>query len=409
MESPHSPVQGEPGFPVVAIGASAGGLEAFRTLIAALPAESGMAFILVQHLDPTHESMMVELLSRHTAMPILEARDGLRLEPGHVYIIPPGRYLAMRNGAIQLSSPRAAQTVRMPFDFLLQSLAGECGERAICITLSGTGADGSIGAKAIKEAGGLVIVQDPEEAAHDGMPKSVIATGATDLVLPLAKVPEALAKYSGHPCLKTGVNGAALPMGEGTARIIDLLREKTSHDFALYKEGTIGRRIERRMVMAGIENSDRYLELLVKDPAELHRLANDLFINVTGFFRDARAFEQLADKIVPELVRAQLVDRSVRIWVAGCSTGEEAYSIAMLLFEEIAAAERDIKLLVFASDTHEDAVSFAREGFYPPSIPMSRSFCYDLGSGLRLCACRAWRKARSRHIRIRRTSVMRGK
>ena len=197
---------------MVAIGASAGGLEAFRTLLAALPAESGMAFILVQHLDPTHPSMMVELLSRHTAMTVLEAREGMRLEPDHVYIIPPGRYLAVRNGAIHLVRPPASQAVRMPFDFLLQSLAEEFGERAVCIVLSGTATDGSIGAKAIKEVGGLVIAQDPEEAEYDGMPRSAIATGAVDLVLPLAKMPEALAKYGGHRYLKTGKSDAALPM-----------------------------------------------------------------------------------------------------------------------------------------------------------------------------------------------------
>ena len=173
-----------------------------------------MAFILVQHLDPTHASMMVELLSPHTAMTVLEARDDMRLEPDHVYIIPPGRYLAVRNGALQLSRPRGRQGVRLPFDFLLHSLAEEFGERAVCIILSGTGTDGSVGAKAIKEVGGLVIAQDPEEADYDGMPRSAIATGAVDLVLPLAKIPEALAKYGGHRYLRTGNSSAALPLGD---------------------------------------------------------------------------------------------------------------------------------------------------------------------------------------------------
>ena len=213
MKSPHSPVQGEPGFPVVAIGASAGGLEAFRTLLAALPAKSGMAFILVQHLDPTHASMMVELLSPHTTMTVLEAREGMRLEPDHVYIIPPGRFLAVRDGALQLSRPAARQGVRMPFDFLLQSLAEAFGERAVCIVLSGTGTDGSAGAKAIKEAGGLVIAQEPEEAEFDGMPRGAIATGAVDLVLPVAKMPEALARYGGHRYVRSGESGAALRHG----------------------------------------------------------------------------------------------------------------------------------------------------------------------------------------------------
>ena len=341
-QAPRKRITAENGahFPVVAVGASAGGLEAFRTLLAALPAEGGMAFILVQHLDPTHSTMMVELLSRHTAMPLVEAREGVRLEPDHIYTIPPGRYLDIRDGAIHLSEP--SQAVRMPFDVLLQSIAAKLGERAVCIILSGTGTDGSVGAQAINEAGGLVIAQDPEEAEYDGMPRTVIASGAVDLVLRLAKVPEALAKYAGHPYLKPGKTDAALPLGEGTTKIIDLLRKKTSHDFALYKEGTIGRRIERRMAMAGIVDNNRYLELLTKDPTEIQCLANDLFINVTSFFRDAESFDVLAEKIVTELVRAHPPDRPIRVWAAGCSTGEEAYSIAMLFLEAIAATQRNI-------------------------------------------------------------------
>jgi two-component system CheB/CheR fusion protein len=355
-------------FPMVAIGASAGGLDAFRTLLAALPEKTGMAFMLVQHLDPAHASMMVELLAPHTALTVLEAREGMELERDHVYIIPPGRYLAVRNGALRLSQPQARQGVRMPFDFLLQSLAEAFGERAVCIVLSGTANDGSVGARAIKGVGGLVIAQDPDEAEFDGMPRSAIATGAVDLVLPLAKIPDALAKYAGHPYLKTGENDAALPLGEGTIKIVDLLRKKTSHDFALYKEGTIGRRIERRMAMAGIEDSNRYLELLAKDPEEIQRLANDLFINVTRFFRDAKAFELLTEKMIPEVVRMQPPARPIRVWVAGCSTGEEAYSIAMLFLEAIVAAQRNMKLQIFASDIDEDAVAVARDCLYPTTI-----------------------------------------
>ncbi len=361
-------VEGGAHFPVVAIGASAGGLEAFRTLLAALPADSGMAFILVQHLAPDHTSMMVELLSPHTALSVLEAREGMRLEPDCVYFIPPGHYLVLRSGELHLSRPQVSQLVRMPFDILLQSLAEEFAERAVCIVLSGTATDGSIGARAIKEMGGLVIAQDPDEAEYDGMPRSAIATGAVDLVLPLAKMPDALAKYGGHRYVRSGDADAAPSMGEGLIEIIDLLRKKTSHDFALYKEGTLGRRIERRMALAGIENSTRYLELLTKDPAELQSLANDLFINVTRFFRDVQGFDLLAEKIVPELVRAQPPTRPLRIWVAGCSTGDEAYSIAMLLLAEIASAQRNVKLQIFASDIDEDAIAFAREGLYPASI-----------------------------------------
>ena len=355
-------------FPVVALGASAGGLEAFRTLLAALPAESGMAFMLVQHLDPTHASMMVQLLGPHTKMTVLEAREGMPLEPDRVYVIPPGRYMAVRAGTIHLSRPQASQPVRMPLDFLLQSLAEDVAGRAVCIVLSGTATDGNIGAKAVKSMGGLVIAQDPEEAAFDGMPRSAIATGAVDLVLPLAKIPEALARYGSHWYVQSANSGGPLTMSEAPAKIIDLLHKKTAHDFTLYKEGTLIRRIERRMALAGIEDSNSYLERLTKDPAELQLLTDDLLINVTRFFRDAKAFDLLAENIVPELIRLHSPDRPIRIWVAGCSTGEEAYSIAMLFLEGITAAQRNIKLQIFASDIDADAIAVARSGVYPRSV-----------------------------------------
>ncbi len=356
-------------FPVVVAGASAGGLEAFRGFLTTLPATSGMAFILVQHLDPSHKSMMVNLLAPHIALPILEAREGMRLEPDHVYLNPPGHYLAVRSGVFEVSPAPAAQAPRMPFDILLRSVCEEFGERVVCIVLSGTASDGSAGARAVKAVGGLVIAQDPSEAQFDGMPRSAIATGVVDLVLPLAKMWAALGKYGGHRYLKAAPSEAAAGMiGEETAKIIDLLRNKTSHDFALYKEGTIGRRIERRMAMAGIEGSNRYLEVLTRDPAELQKLANDLFINVTRFFRDEDAFELLAEKIVPELVKTQPAGRPIRIWVPGCSTGEEAYSMAILFLEEIANAQRNIKLQIFASDVDGDAITSARAGLFPWSI-----------------------------------------
>ena len=362
-----APTRGEVNFPVVAIGASAGGLEAFRALLAALPGSSGMAFILVQHLDPSHASMLVELLSPHTALTVLEARQGMRPKPDHVCIIPPGRFLEVDNGTLRLSLPADRQGVRMPFDFLLQSIAA-FGERAVCIVLSGTGNDGSAGARAIKEAGGLVIAQEPEDAEFGGMPRAAIATGAVDLVLPVARMPEALARYGGHRYVRSGESGAAPLPGDRFQKIIDLLRHKTSHDFALYKAGTLERRVERRMALAGIDDVDRYIELLAGDGDEPRNLADDLFINVTRFFRDKKAFDLLAETIVPELTRAHPADRPIRIWVAGCSTGEEAYSIAMLFLEQIAAARRGMKLQIFASDIDADAIATAREGLYPPAI-----------------------------------------
>ena len=257
-------------FPVVGLGASAGGLDAFRKLLDALPADTGMAFVLIQHLDPTHASMMVDLLAGHTPMKVLQAADGMPLERDHVYLIPPGAYLSIRGGALRLSEPRERHGARMPFDFFLRSLAEGCGERAICVILSGTGADGSLGLKAVKEKGGLVIVQDPEEAAYDGMPRSAIMTGAVDLVLPVAKIPEALAKY-GRQLVLNGERRKGLAPDDHPAdrwpRSSIFCARKTAHDFSLYKPGTLLRRIERRMAMAGVEDSGGILTVLREDPA----------------------------------------------------------------------------------------------------------------------------------------------
>ncbi|MGA8399329.1 MAG: chemotaxis protein CheB [Stellaceae bacterium] len=355
-------------FPVVGIGASAGGLNACRELVEALPAGSGMAFILVQHLDPTHESMMVDLLAGHTSMTVRQATDGMPIARDHFYVIPPGTYLAVGNGALHLSQPLARHGARLPIDFLLHSLAADYGERAICVILSGTGADGSLGLKTMKEQGGLVIVQDPSEAAYGGMPRSAIMTGAVDLVLPVAKIPAALVRYA----LTRARNGSAPPdkAQDWLLQIIDLLRTKTAHDFALYKTGTLQRRIGRRMAMAAIETDDteRYLEVLKNDPKELDLLAKDLLIHVTCFFRDLKVFDLLAEKIVPDLVRSHPTDEPLRVWIAGCSTGEETYSLAMLFLEQITAAKHDFKLQVFASDIDPDAIASAREGLYPETI-----------------------------------------
>ena len=357
-------------FPVVGIGASAGGLEAFTKLFTALPADSGMAFILIQHLDPTHESMMVALLGSHTSMKVLQATDGMRIERDHVYVIPPRVYLSIRNGLLHLSVPRERHGARMPLDFFLSSLAEQYGERAACAILSGTGADGSLGLKAVKEKGGLVIVQDPEGAAFDGMPRNAIGTGVVDLILPVEKIPGALKKFAKGTAFKRKESGAEpSPSAQANlTEIIDLLRVRTSHNFALYKPGTLLRRMERRMAIAGISGSEGYMAVLREDPSELERLAKDLLIHVTSFFRDATAFETLAKTIIPDLVRDGTPGQQLRIWIPACSTGEETYSLVMLVLEEIADAKRNIKLQVFASDVEEDAVRFARNGWYPASI-----------------------------------------
>jgi two-component system, chemotaxis family, CheB/CheR fusion protein len=369
-----SPGRGSPlghdTFPVVGLGASAGGLDAARRLLAALPAGTGMAFILIQHLDPTHASMMVDLLAGHTPMKVQQAADGMPLEREHVYLIPPGAYLSIQAGALRLSEPRERHGARLPFDFFLRSLAEELGRRAVCVILSGTGGDGSLGLKAVKEKGGLVIAQDLNEAEYDGMPRSAIMTGAVDLVLPVEKIPETLAKYGRQLALNGKRKGLAPEdhPPDRLAEIIDLLRTKAAHDFALYKPGTLLRRIDRRMALGAVDDTSRYLDMLRQDSGELELLAKDLLINVTSFFRDPKAFELLAKEVIPDLVRRQPSDRPLRIWVAGCSTGEETYSLAMLFLEEIAAAKRNIQLQAFASDINEDAIAVAREGRYPESI-----------------------------------------
>jgi two-component system, chemotaxis family, CheB/CheR fusion protein len=298
-------------FPVVGIGASAGGLEAFRKLLAALPADTGIAFVLIPHLDPTHESMMVDLLGRDTTMKVAQAIDGMPLERNCVYVIPPHAYLSVRDGMLRLIQPPALHGARLPFDFFLHSLANGYGERAVCVILSGTGADGSVGLKAISEKGGLVIAQDPEEAAFDGMPRSAISTGAVNLVLPVGEIPQALIRYAGHPYLTDGSGAASSNKydDKSLSEIIELLRTRTSRDFTHYRKATLLRRIRRRMAAAGTEEIAAYISMLREDGRELEQLAKDFLIHVTNFFRDQAAFEGLAKD-------------PMGVWLATCAFGE---------------------------------------------------------------------------------------
>ncbi|MDR3495917.1 MAG: chemotaxis protein CheB [Ancalomicrobiaceae bacterium] len=362
---------------VVGIGASAGGLEATRKLMDVLPPDSGMVFILVQHLDPSHASMMVDLLAGHTKMEVLEAADGAVIQPNHVYVIPPGNYLSVQSGKLRLTVPTEPHGSRRPFDFLLKSLALDYGRRAICIILSGMGSDGSIGARAIKAAGGLIVVQDPNEAGFDGMARSAMATGVADHAVVVAEIPSLLQQFKDNPIgghilsAKESAGAISTAPGESEiAAIIDLIRAKTPHDFTLYKTGTLQRRIERRMAMAAPRPADSsaYLKMLRQDPAELELLATDLLINVTRFFRDASVFDLIAEKIVPGILREHSNDQTVRVWVTGCSSGEEAYSLAIVFREQLAQASLDLKLQVFASDVDPDAIATAREGLYPVRI-----------------------------------------
>ena len=356
---------------IVGIGASAGGLDPCRALVSAIPADSRIACIIVQHLDPTHKSMLVELLTGHTAMPVTLAREGMPVEGGHVYVIPPGAYLSMDEGKLRVSQQDGKHGARLPFDHLLRSMALDCGRRAVCVVMSGGGSDGSLGLTAIKAKGGSVIVQDPEEAQYDGMPRSAIATGAADIVLPVAAMPAALAGYG--RCIELAPPPAPqsrdAPLDQ-VREVTELLRRATAQDFSLYKPGTVRRRLERRMAALGIAAGDvpRYVDLLRTDAKEVDLLAKDLLIHITSFFRDPEVFKILSSSIVPALIRDLPRDRPLRVWVPGCSTGEETYTLAMLFMEQIALAGGCEKLQIFASDVDADSVAVARSGFYSDRI-----------------------------------------
>ena len=357
-------------FPVVGLGASAGGLEALTHFLQAMPSECGLAFVIVHHADPHHESLMVELLAKHTSMPVTFARDHERVAPNHIYVIPPNSYLALDSGELRVTPPEARHGMRVPIDFFLRSLASAQRERSIAIILSGTGSDGALGVKAVKENGGMVMAQDPSEAGHDGMPRSAIATRAVDHVLPVTQMPARLIGYARHPYVKNGEPPTVLGdrARADLANIIAFLKTQSPINFESYKEGTLLRRIERRMGLRHVEDSAHYHAFLKEHSEEAAQLCKDLLISVTSFFRDSAVFEDLADNVLPDLVRRHPTDRPLRAWVAGCATGEEAYSIAMLLIETVSALRRDVKIQVFASDIDEDALATAREGRYPDSI-----------------------------------------
>lgn len=366
----HSPTSSV--FPIIAVGASAGGLEACRELLDCWPDEPNAAFIIVQHLDPHHNSMLVELLATHTKMKVAQAHDGQKIERDNIYIIPPGKFLTVKSHLLRLSEPQEGLSVRLPFDFLLKSLAMEFGSRTVCVILSGTGSDGSAGIVLIKKSGGLIIVQDPAQADFADMPHNAILTGAVDHVLKIQAMPGVIIAAGNHAgSRKKGTDHKlAGDAKTGLASIVDWLHTKTAHDFRLYKSGTLSRRIERRMGLSGASGKsiDTYLEKLKSDPVETDALAQDLLINVTNFFRDSAVFDYLAKSVIPDLVAKHGDGAPLRIWIAGCSTGEEAYSLAMLFLEAIEGANRRLKIQLFASDTDREAVAAAREGRYSASI-----------------------------------------
>lgn len=356
----------------VAVGASAGGLDACTRLVGAMTTGHGMAIILVQHLDPNHESLMVELLASHTPFIVEQATEGAQILADHLYIIPPGSFLSVRGFTLHLEQPPTRHGARMPFDLLLESLAEQHGQRTVGIVLSGTGSDGSLGLKALKAAGGYCIAQTPAEAGYDAMPNNAIAAGAIDRTAEAAAIPAiALAHLKGGlRRVARRVPITATDNDQILADILDTLKQSSAHDFSGYKQGTVLRRVERRMALAGIQQGAmaKYLKLVQSDPAEQHILSSDLLINVTSFFRDPKVFDYLADHVLPDLIAENPKDKKLRIWTAGCSTGEEAYSLAMLLREAVDASGEAVGIQIFASDADEDAVTVARTGRYSESI-----------------------------------------
>jgi PAS domain S-box-containing protein len=354
---------------VAGIGASAGGLDAFKKLFAAMPPDSGIAFVLVPHLDPAHESLMVELMARHTTMPVVEAENDMPVEANHVYIIPPNKYMTIHGGVLRLTGPVERRTSQTSIDLFLRSLADDQQERAICMILSGTGSHGALGLKAVKAAGGMALVQDPATAEYERMPQSAIATGLADYVLPAERMPDALIKYVHHAYVNGGKRMETAPeAADHLTQVLALLRTRSKFDFRAYRKKMMTRRIERRMGLNHFDSIPEYLAFLRDNAEEMKQLVKDLFISVTSFFRDAEAFQHLATQVIAPLVQGKEADAVIRVWVPGCATGEEPYSVAMLLLEQLAAGHKSCRIQIFATDVDEAALAVARQGLYPDSI-----------------------------------------
>ncbi len=351
--------------PVVGIAASAGGLDAFKRFFSAMPADCGMAFVLIPHLDPKHESLMVPLLGKQTKMPVVEAEEGQRLKANHVYIIPPNRYLSLNSGVIQLSRPPVESPGGIAIDPFLRSLADDQQERSICIVLSGTGSHGALGLKAVKAAGGMAMVQEPSSAEYDQMPRSAIDTGLADYILPPEKMPEELLKYVQHFLSGTVQVTEPPAVKDGLTRVLTLVRARTKFDFRAYRKRMLLRRIQRRMGLTHKVKIEDYLAMLRDNPEELSLLCKDLLISVTSFFRDPEMFKLLETQVLPPLLKGRGPEDQVRVWVPGCATGEEAYSIAMLLIEAVEATGKSIPLQIFATDVDDSSLEIARGGLYP--------------------------------------------
>jgi chemotaxis methyl-accepting protein methylase/PAS domain-containing protein len=358
-------------FPIVGIGASAGGLEALEKFLGRVPAGSGMAFVIVQHLDPTHKGIMPELLQRATDMKVVQVKDRTKVQPDCVYVIPPNKDMSILHGFLHLLDPAAPRGLRLPIDFFLRSLALDQQEHSIGVILSGMGSDGTLGLRAIKEKAGVVLVQDPATAKFDGMPRSAVDAGLADIVAPVEDLPGKILTYlqSMPPITRTEV-ALEYKMQSALDKVVILLRTRTGHDFSLYKRNTLYRRIERRMGIHQINKIAAYVRYLQENSQELDLLFKELLIGVTNFFRDPAAWEQIRELAIPTLLASRSPEQTLRAWVPGCATGEEAYSLAMVFKEALwqAIPKGNFALQIFATDLDRDAIDKARQGLYPENI-----------------------------------------
>ena len=354
-------------FPIVCLGASAGGLEALEEFFQHTPVDSGLAFVVIQHLSPTHVSILTEILQRTTTMSVIEVQDHMQVQANTVYIIPPNRDMSILHGKLQLSIPEKPHGQNLPIDFFMRSLAEDQGENGMGVILSGTGSDGTLGLRAIVGAGGVSFAQEPATAKYDGMPASAIKAGYVNHILAVEKIPDMMIANA-H---KRGFSQKVIPTPEVSSsltRILAHIRFVTGQDFSQYKKSTIGRRIERRMAQHNIDDSEVYLRFLKDNLTEVHTLFKELLINVTSFFRDTEAFALLQTEVLPRLLRDKPEDYVFRVWVAGCATGEEAYTIAILLREYMDENHQEIKVQIYSTDLDDDAIAIARAGVYPSNI-----------------------------------------
>ncbi len=356
-------------FYVVGIGASAGGLDALEKFFSNAPSDSDMAYVVIQHLSPDYKSLMADLLAKRTEMPVHVAEDGVTVEPNHVYLIPPKQSITIFHRKLFLTDRETGQ-LYLPIDIFFQSLAEDVEEKAIGVILSGTGSDGARGLRAIKEKGGLAIVQDERSAKFDGMPRSAIATNLVDYILLPEQIAHEIINYVQHPCLASdpAIKRIISPDDDSISKIFALLRSSSGVDFTFYKQNTMMRRIERRMGIKQINTLSDYVHLLYQTPAEVNTLYREFLIGVTHFFRDPEAFDIIKKEVIPAIFQNKKRGDSIRVWVAGCSTGEEAYSIAILLTEYMETTGHHMDVKVFATDLDKNALDFAGKGIYPESI-----------------------------------------